>query len=417
MHAQGQVGAFVAGHGHFAGFGLDFVAQRGNGFDHAGAGAIRAGLAEHALESLLGALAGDAHQAKLVEAQRFRRRFIFFEGLLQREQNFVAVAALFHVDEVNHDDAAQIAQANLAHDFLHRFQIGFNDGVFEARGTFANEFTGVDVDGHQRFGVVDDDVAAGLEPHFGAQGFVEFVLNAELFEDGRFLGVQLDAADQLGLEAADEFDDLAEFFFAIDPDGGEIVADVIAQDAFHEIQIAMEERGSFALLATLLDFVPGSAEEFDVGANFFVGGAASRGAYDEAAGVAAARFADEPAQTRAIIGAVDFARDADVIDGRHVHEKTSGQSDVTGDARALFAEGLLGDLDDYILTGLEHFGNELRAAGRAGVMATLVPAIMTRTAWPAGTALEALAGASPAAAAFRTAATTIGATSAAIWTA
>src|ERR1700686_4202350 len=415
MHAQGQVGAFVAGHGHFAGFRLDFVAQRGNGFDHAGAGAIRAGLAEHALESLLGALAGDAHQAKFVEGQRFRRRFIFFEGLLQREQNFVAVAALFHVDEVDHDDAAQIAQTNLAHDFLHRFQIGFDDGVFEARGTFADEFAGVDVDGHQRFGVVDDDVAAGLQPHFGAQGFVEFVLNAELFEDGRFLGVQLDAADQLGLEAADEFNDLAEFFFAIDPDGGEIVADVIAQDAFDEIQIAMEQRRSFALLAALLDFVPGGAEEFDVGANFFVGGATSRGAHDEAAGIAAAGFANEASQARAIIGAGDFARDADVIDGGHVHEEAARQSDVTGDARAFFAERLLGDLDDYILTSLEHFGNELRAARRA-MMASLVPAIVTRAAWPAGPALETLAGAS-ASAAFRTATTIVGASSTAVWTA
>src|SRR6202166_4963022 len=410
MYAQGQVGAFVAGHGHFAGFRLDFVAQRGNGFDHARAGAIRAGLAKHALESLLGALASDAHQAEFVEAQRFRRRFIFFEGLLQREQNFVAVAALFHVDEVDHDNAAQIAQANLAHDFLHRFQIGFDDGVFQPRGTLADEFAGVDIDGHQRFGVVDDDVAAGLEPHFGAQSFVEFVLDAELFKDGRFLGVQLDAADQLGLEAADEFDDLAEFFFAVDPDGCEIVADVIAQDAFDEIQIAMEERGSFALLAALLDFVPGGAEEFDVGANFFAVGAASRGAHDEAPGITAAGFADKPAQTRAIIGASDFARDADVIDGRHVHEETSGQSDVTGDARTLLPEGLLGNLDDYILTGLEHFGNELRAARRASVMAmaSLVPAIRARTAWSAGTALEALARASASAAAFGASATAIG---------
>src|ERR1700738_4926122 len=417
MHAQRQVGAFVAGHGHLAGFAVDVIARRGNGFDHSGPGAVWARLAEHALERLLGAFASDAHQDKFVEAQRFRRRFIFFEGLLQREQNFVAVAALLHVDEVDHDDAAEIAQTNLAHDFFHRFQIGFDNGVFQARGTFADEFAGVDVDGHQRFSVVDDDVAAGLEPHFGAQSFVEFVLDAELFEDGRFLGVELDAADQLGLEAADVFDDLAEFFFAVDPDGGEIVADVIAQDAFDEIQIAMEQRRSFALLAALLDFIPGSAEEFDVGANFFIGGAAGRGAHNEAAGVTAARFADEPAQTRAIIGAGDFARDADVIDGRHVHEEAARQSDVTGDARALFAERLLGDLDDYILTSLEHFGDELRAARRTGVMASLVPAIMTRTAWPAGTAFEALAGASTAAAAFRTATTTVGASSTAVWTA
>jgi hypothetical protein len=51
-------------------------------------------------------------------------------------------------------------------------------------------------------------------------------------------------------------------------------------------------------------------------------------------------------------------------------------------------------------------------------MASLVPAVMTRTAWPAGTALEALAGASTTAAtAFRAATTTIGASSTAVWTA
>src|ERR1700730_7602055 len=176
----------------------------------------------------------------------------------------------------------------------------------------------------------------------------------------------------------------------------------------------MEKRGSFALLAALFYLVPGGAEEFDVGANFFIGSAACRGAYDEATGITAPRLADEAAETRAIIGAGDFARNADVIDGRHVHQETSGQSDVTGDARALFAERLLGDLDDYILTSLEHFGNELRAARRAGMMAPLVPAIMTRAALPAGTALEALAGA---AAAFRAASTIVGAASTAIWTA
>ena len=60
--------SFVIGGGHLARFGLDFVAERGDGFHHAGAGAIGAGLAEHALESLLGALAGDADEAEFVEA-------------------------------------------------------------------------------------------------------------------------------------------------------------------------------------------------------------------------------------------------------------------------------------------------------------------------------------------------------------
>src|SRR6202035_3567047 len=227
----------------------------------------------------------------------------------------------------------------------------------------------------------------------------------------RFLGVELDAADQLGLEAADKLHDLAVFLFVVDPDGAEVVADVIAEHALDKVEVAVEQRGSFALFALLLDVVPGFAEEVNVGADFVIGGAAGCGSNDEAAGIGVAGFADQTAKARTIFRRDDLARNAGVMNGRHVHEKTSGQSDVTGDARALFAERLLGDLDDYVLTGLEHFRNELRAARRAGVMpmASLVPAVMTRTAWSAGTALEALAGASASTAAFGAATTIVGA--------
>ena len=83
VHAERKVRTFMlGGAGHFARFGLDFVAQRGNGFDHAGAGAVRAGLAKDAFEGLLGALAGDADETEFVEGKRFRGRFVLLEGHL-----------------------------------------------------------------------------------------------------------------------------------------------------------------------------------------------------------------------------------------------------------------------------------------------------------------------------------------------
>src|SRR5260370_15358935 len=143
------------------------------------------------------------------------------------------------------------------------------------------------------------------------------MLDAELFEDGLLLGVQLDAVDEARLEAADEFDDLAELLLGVNPDSGEIVADVIAQNAFDEIQIAVQQSGRLAVLTLLLDLIPGLAEEFDVGANFVVGGAARGSANDAAARIASARFANHSARARTIVGAVDFAGNAEVIDGRH----------------------------------------------------------------------------------------------------
>ncbi len=217
----------------------------------------------------------------------------------------------------------RVAQANLADDLLHRFEIGLDDGVFQARRAAADVFAGVDVDGHQRFGVVDDDVAAGLEPHLRTQGLVELLLNAELLEDGRTLGVELDAAHQLGLEAADEFHDFAELVFVVDPDGGVIVADVVAQDALDQVQVAMQQGRRLARLGLRANLLPGAAEEFDVAANLLFGSAFRRGAHDEPAGEGALRFGDQTAQARALLGRVDAARDADVIDRGHVNQEAA----------------------------------------------------------------------------------------------
>src|SRR6266851_1467205 len=399
VHAEREVRTFMlGGAGHLARFGLDFVAQRWNGLDHAGAGAVRAGLAEDALEGLLGALAGDADETEFVEGKRFRGRFVLLEGHLESGQNLFAVAALFHVNEVHDNDAAEVAQTDLADDLFHGLEVGLDDGVFEARGTLADEFAGVDIDGHESFGVVDDDVAAGLEPDLGAESFVELVLDAELFEDRGFLGVELDAADELGLEAADELDDLAILLFAVNPDGGEIVANVIAEHTLNEIEVTMEKRGGLALFALLLDFVPRFAEEFDIGANFLVGGAAGGGANDEAARIGVAGFADKAAKPRTIFRGDNFARYPGVMDRGHVDQEAARQGDVAGDARALLAERLLGDLDDDILTGLEHFRNELRAARRAGI--SVMPTVMPRAART--TAFEARAASTVTAAAIGT---------------
>ena len=205
------------------------------------------------------------------EGARSARRGVFESG-----HHFFAIAALFHVDEVDDDDAAEIAQAHLADDFLHGFEVGADDGVFEAIRAFADEFAGVDVDGDERFGVVDDDVAAGFQPHLRAQALVDFLLDAEFFEDRRFLGVELHAVHERGLEAAHEVDDLRELLFRVDPDGAEIRSHVIAEDALDEIQVAMQERRRFALLGARLDFRPRARQEFDVGAYFFGGGAGRR---------------------------------------------------------------------------------------------------------------------------------------------
>ena len=209
--------------------------------DHAGAGADGARNGEGPLERLLDALAGDGDQAKIVELENLGRCAIGLESVFEGLRDLLAVAALVHIDEVDDDDAAEVAEANLAHDLRDGVEVGLEDGVLKPRG-FADVLAGVDVDGDQRFGLVDDDGAAGLEPDLGAERLADFLLDAELLEERRLLGVELDAADERGLEAIQEADDALVLGFGVDPDGGEVVADLIAQDALDQVEIVVDER-------------------------------------------------------------------------------------------------------------------------------------------------------------------------------
>ncbi|MGH7748811.1 MAG: hypothetical protein ACREQ5_29220, partial [Candidatus Dormibacteria bacterium] len=94
-----------------------------------------------------------------------------------------------------------------------------------------------------------------------------------------------------------------------------------------------------------------------------------------------------------------------VMNRRHVNEEAARKSDVACDARAFLAERLFGDLDDDVLTGFQHFGNELRTAWRTRMAMSAIMPGTTGTAW---TAFESRATAGTS--------TMIGTTTTAVWT-
>ena len=103
----------------------------------------------------------------------------------------VAVRVVLHVDEVDDDDAAEIAQAQLARDHVRRLEIGLEDGVVEAAP--ADEAAGVHVDGGERLGLVDDQVAARLQRHAPRERPLDLVLDAVEIEQRALARVVLDA--------------------------------------------------------------------------------------------------------------------------------------------------------------------------------------------------------------------------------
>ena len=115
-----------------------------------------------------------------------------------------------------------------------------------------------------------------------------------------------------------------------------------------------------------------------------------RGADDKSAVPVFAFALDDALQPLAFFFGSDLARHPGVIHRWHVNQETAGQRDVAGDAGALFADGLLGDLDQNFLTFFKQIGDQrnilLLVAPRpsaptaaAAASATLRPAIVSRT--------------------------------------
>src|SRR5947209_1712724 len=204
MDAQHHVMLEVAG--HLAHLHIDLVAHGAHGLDHASAGTRDALLSQSTFQRLLHAFAGDGHQSKVIELEHLGWGPVRLKRVFQRLHDLLAVLAFIHINEVDHDDAAEVAQAYLAHDFLDGVDVGLHDSVFEA-GRLTDVFAGVDVDGDQRLRLVDYDVTAALQPYLGLQRLVDLVRDVELLEQRSVFGVELYALHQRGLEAAYEAHD------------------------------------------------------------------------------------------------------------------------------------------------------------------------------------------------------------------
>ena len=89
-----------------------------------------------------------------------------FEGFI----DLLLVAALFHVYQIEHHKAADIAQTQLAGDFLDRFEVHFeNRRLLRTRPAVMAR---VDIDGDQCLRLVYDEIPAAFEGDFAAEGLI-----------------------------------------------------------------------------------------------------------------------------------------------------------------------------------------------------------------------------------------------------
>ncbi len=103
-------------------------------------------------------LTGQLHQAEAGDLARLHPRAIPLEAIPHAFFDGAGVFRLLHINEVDDDQPGQIAEAELPAGFLRRLEIGLQRGGFDI--AFARGPTGVYVDRHKGFGLVDDQIAA-----------------------------------------------------------------------------------------------------------------------------------------------------------------------------------------------------------------------------------------------------------------
>ena len=275
----------------------------------------------------------------------------FLTASAQRLAHLLAVGCLLHVDEIDDDDPTDVAQAQLIDDHLGGLEVGLQDRFLLS--LLADEAPGVHVDGGQRLGLVEDQVAARLEPHAALERLVDLGLDAEVIEDrARFPRTGRRFEPRLSVSTKSRCAVVS--LRRIDPRRGHVGGEEIADGAQDDVEVLVEEGRGRSGLALLHDAAPEPWTGTCMSARI------SR--FDRPSHAVrtmnppprvAAKARDDVPQALALLLVLDAPRDADVIGRRHVDDVATGQADVRCDAGALRPDRLLRDLNQDLLAARE----------------------------------------------------------------
>jgi len=319
-------------------------------------------------QAFLHALAGHFDQPERRDGQHVRARLVALQGFLQRPVHGVLVLARLHVDEIDHDQPANVAQAQLPGDLDGGLGVDLQDAVFLRLAAFVP--ARVHVDGHHGLGLVKDQVAAGLEPHLAMQGVFELPLHLEVLKNGFGAGVELDAVLDAAGDATRHLPDAVEGLARIDHDAIDLRGQGVTHHAFDQVGLVVETAGGGRVPDAVLDLLPDVQQAAQIARKTGTAHAFGGGADDQADAGGDRQAPEGLLEPRALLVVLDLARNALELAAGHHHQVAPRDAQVRGHARALGADGPLGHLHDDLAAGGKPLGHlaglGLLAAGPAG---------------------------------------------------
>ena len=237
------------------------------------------------------------------------------------------------------------------HHLLDRLEVGLEHRLVLV--ALADEAAGVDVDRGQRLGLIENQVAARLEPHLAIERALDLRLDLEMVEDRLRALIQRDARAQprhvvsaRTARSARRSRDRRTRACRPRWKTGRARCAARRRDRCRESRPAACSRSCARIEPTAWS---------ETSTSRWISRllTPSHAVRTMKPPCARPQFPDGRAQPRAFLGALDSPRDPDVIAGRHVDQMTPGQRDRRGQPRALGAHRLLGDLDDDVLAAMQ----------------------------------------------------------------
>ncbi len=330
------------------------------------AAAARAHLGGELLERRAQALAGHLQQPEPGNAAHLDPGPVGIQGFPHLGLHGALVLGAGHVDEVDDDEPTHVPQPELAGNLLGRFQVGVERRFLDVRAL--GRAGRVDVDGDQGLGGIDDQAAAGRQPHRVAEGGLDLALDLVAAEQRNGIGVELHLVGVVGHHLLDEGLGLLVRLLAVDEHLADVAAQVVANGADDDVVFLIDEGRRLFLGLGLLDGFPELQQVVQIPLHFLGAAADAGGADDHSHALGDLQLAQGLPQLLAVVAldAPGNAAGARIVG--HEHQIAAGQADERGERRTLGAAFVLVHLHQHLLA----FGDHVLDHGAAAAVLRFV---------------------------------------------
>ena len=264
-----------------------------------------------------------------------------------------------HIDEVDNNQAAQVAQLELAGDLVRRFQVRIERGFFDACA--AGRTRRVDVDGRERLGVIDDNRTTGGQTDFALIGGLDLAFNLIAREQRNPVVVELQLAEVLRHDSLHELLRLRMQLGVINQNFIDIRAQIVAQCADDDARFLIDQVRGLDVAGRPLNGGPQLDQVVQVPLQLLGGPSHAGGARDHAHPIRNVQLGHGLTQFGTVFALDPTGHAARARIVGHQHQEAAGQTEIGGKCRTFRPAFFLLDLDDEFLAFLQHF-LDVRAA-------------------------------------------------------